>query len=279
MADQYKDITHTAEEIDNTIDGFSAHAADTVAHVTVLDRENWNAKVDSESGKGLSTNDYTTAEKTKLAGLSNYDDSDVRSLIAGKADVADLTAETAAREAADSAMTALEAEDRAALVELVDGGAKNTLPNNAVSASIFTHNEDGTVTATGEVGTSNRYCVIYEGAPPESSTGKWIFSGCPSGGSTTTYRLFLQDMSSGTASTIVALTGVGDYQAVEVDLSGMTQIRCQIVAYANYTANSVVFSPMLCTKAAWGISQAFVPYRPSYDDLIARIEALEGGTS
>lgn len=29
-------------------------------------------KVDAVSGKGLSTNDYTTAEKTKLAGLSNY---------------------------------------------------------------------------------------------------------------------------------------------------------------------------------------------------------------
>lgn len=31
-------------------------------------------KVDAVSGKGLSTNDYTTTEKTKLAGLSNYDD-------------------------------------------------------------------------------------------------------------------------------------------------------------------------------------------------------------
>lgn len=29
-------------------------------------------KVDAVSGKGLSTNDYTTAEKTKLAGLNNY---------------------------------------------------------------------------------------------------------------------------------------------------------------------------------------------------------------
>jgi hypothetical protein len=32
-------------------------------------------KVDKVAGKGLSTNDYTTAEKNKLAGLSNYDDS------------------------------------------------------------------------------------------------------------------------------------------------------------------------------------------------------------
>lgn len=38
-------------------------------------------KVDKVSGKGLSTNDYTTAEKSKLAGLSNYNDAEVRELI------------------------------------------------------------------------------------------------------------------------------------------------------------------------------------------------------
>lgn len=41
-----------------------------------------NQKVDKVAGKGLSTNDYTTAEKTKLAGLSNYDDSDIKASIA-----------------------------------------------------------------------------------------------------------------------------------------------------------------------------------------------------
>ena len=34
-------------------------------------------KVDKVDGKQLSTNDYTTAEKEKLAGLENYDDSDI----------------------------------------------------------------------------------------------------------------------------------------------------------------------------------------------------------
>ena len=50
-----------------------------------------NGKVNTETGKGLSTNDYTTAEKTKLAGLSNYDDTEVRGLIATKADASILT--------------------------------------------------------------------------------------------------------------------------------------------------------------------------------------------
>lgn len=39
-------------------------------------------KVDKVAGKGLSTNDYTNAEKAKLAGLENYDDTQVRQLIA-----------------------------------------------------------------------------------------------------------------------------------------------------------------------------------------------------
>lgn len=32
---------------------------------------------------------------------------------------------------------------------------------------------------------------------------------------------------------------------------------------------------MLCSKAAWDISQKYVPYRPSYDELVVRITALE----
>ena len=38
-------------------------------------------KVDKVTGKGLSTNDYTTAEKNKLAELSNYSDTELRGLI------------------------------------------------------------------------------------------------------------------------------------------------------------------------------------------------------
>ena len=38
-------------------------------------------KVDKIAGKGLSTEDYTTEEKTKLAGLSNYDDTALSSRV------------------------------------------------------------------------------------------------------------------------------------------------------------------------------------------------------
>ena len=50
-----------------------------------------SGKVDKITGKGLSTNDYTTAEKSKLASLSNYDDSDIRTSITNIQNMVDYT--------------------------------------------------------------------------------------------------------------------------------------------------------------------------------------------
>lgn len=48
-------------------------------------------KVTVVPGKGLSTNDYSNAEKQKLAGLQNYDDTELRAQVAQKADRSELT--------------------------------------------------------------------------------------------------------------------------------------------------------------------------------------------
>lgn len=45
-----------------------------------------SSKVDKVAGKGLSTNDYTTAEKTKLESLENYDDTEVKNDITANAE-------------------------------------------------------------------------------------------------------------------------------------------------------------------------------------------------
>lgn len=57
----------TATTVDN---GLSTTSENPVQNKVVTN--NLNDKVDKVTGKGLSTNDYTTAEKEKLAGLSNY---------------------------------------------------------------------------------------------------------------------------------------------------------------------------------------------------------------
>ena len=66
MADEtYRLRNHTAVEFDAMID-----KVDDLPDAEELDAA-LDDKVDKEQGKGLSTEDFTTAEKEKLAGLSN----------------------------------------------------------------------------------------------------------------------------------------------------------------------------------------------------------------
>ncbi len=54
---------------------FSASPA---AGITEAKKNEWDNKVDKVEGKGLSSEDFTSAEKQKLASLENYDDADLR---------------------------------------------------------------------------------------------------------------------------------------------------------------------------------------------------------
>ena len=74
---------------DTAIKADIAKKADATAMSTAL-----KGKVDKVEGKVLSSNDYTIAEKEKLAGLSNYDDTDIKASIATKANSADVYTKT-----------------------------------------------------------------------------------------------------------------------------------------------------------------------------------------
>lgn len=61
-------------KIKKAISDLISHIADTTKHITSSERTLWNtvsSKVDKVDGKGLSTNDYTTAEKNKLNGIES----------------------------------------------------------------------------------------------------------------------------------------------------------------------------------------------------------------
>ena len=95
------DHVHPTDTSRASASDLSSHTSNTTVHVTAAERSSWNAKqsalsfdstptadstkpvtsdgikdaldkkVDKVSGKGLSTNDYTSAEKTKLAGIAS----------------------------------------------------------------------------------------------------------------------------------------------------------------------------------------------------------------
>ena len=64
-------IPATKQYVDDVNDAFNSHKNNTTIHVTQQDKENWNNKVDKEAGKGLSSNDFTTEDKTKLNSIAS----------------------------------------------------------------------------------------------------------------------------------------------------------------------------------------------------------------
>ena len=74
----------------NKIDEYNTNAESLINKIAGVESKNTEQdtnianKVDKEAGKGLSSNDYTDAEKEKLASLSNYNDTEI------KADITDI---------------------------------------------------------------------------------------------------------------------------------------------------------------------------------------------
>lgn len=183
-------------------------------------------------------------------------------------------------------LTVLTDEDRAALVEIVDGGGKNrlkveevgtgsshgtTYENNGVT---YTVNNDGTVSLSGTA-SAQSYANLRLSSGSAITVDdfcnyNFVLSGCPSGGSesfclsarTTNNTFVLRDTGNG-----VLLTNRGSYSGILVTINVQNGKDC----------SGIIFRPMICTKAAWGISHEYQPYRPSWQEMWDAIQALQSG--
>lgn len=122
----------------------------------LTEHQDISGKVDKIAGKGLSSNDYTDTEKTKLAGLDNYDDTEVRNLIGGKQDmISDLAS---IRSGAGAGATAVQPSalggyyTKTEVNELVADNSIAVETKN--SASTLTISADKLTVISGAVGTS-----------------------------------------------------------------------------------------------------------------------------
>jgi len=177
-----------------------------------------------------------------------------------------------------------EAADRAALVELIDGGGKNRLPFSdlAVIKSMntggtwsgniytwngvsFTINDDFSVTVDGTATGDNAVLVLSRPGGYTMPEGSWILSGCPEGGSGSSYSIAIAGTVSDTGNT--------------AEFTSVTNKLVRIYVISGTTVDNLTFKPMVCSKAAWDISQAYQPYRPNYAELYAMVQALQGGSN
>lgn len=193
----------------------------------------------------------------------------IDALEAGKAGKTELAAETSAREAAD-------ATHDAALISLIDSGAKNyinTIDLDAIKSRNtsgtwsdntytrynieYTINEDGTISlrTIGGAASSGGALVI----PCRELAGDtYHLSGCPAGASGYDIRL-------GSGSTYRD-AGSG----AEFTVTGNFTIYIRVDSGTNIP-DAVTLSPMLCLKAAHDVSKNYVPYAPTLSELYAMI--------
>lgn len=221
-------------------------------------------KVDKFPGKGLSANDYTNADKEIVDGVT--------AALAGK----QATLTTAQQNAVDSGITAANVgqydKDAAMLPEVVDRGAKNYLKINIKSRDIFTSDLENTITVNGTSSGNSFLNLNYVDAstitiPP----GDWVVAGF---GDMTNLRFRYNENGIGKI-----VGNYGDPIKFTVPSDGVTQNNIRIENQVAETAfNNVVIKVMLCTKAAWDVSQEFIPYCPTMQELYQRILALENNS-
>lgn len=158
-------------------------------------------------------------------------------------------------------LTVLQAEDRAALAEVVDSGAKNLLNGtwikNEVDPITFTTNSDGSVSIT-KSATSASACFVTMANQSLTAGKQYAISDSLS--DHTNVSAVLRDSS---GSTTYGNTNGTPIFAVPTTAS---TYKFMIRLDATYTGTITVY-PMLCTKAAYDVSQNFAPYALPNTDL------------
>lgn len=178
-------------------------------------------------------------------------------------------------------LTAIEAKDTAqdtTIAKLVDAGAKNLLKITGTSQTIrnvtFTVNDDGTVTVDGTNNTTSTAAFYLNVLPADTAPNYngCRLTGCPQGGSTSTYRLAVQ-LNSGSYTTYASDTGDG----ATIRNVPSSDCRVGIFIYPGATVNDLIFKPMICTAEDHAASDAFVPYTPTLRELYEMVLALQSG--
>ena len=157
-------------------------------------------------------------------------------------------------------------KNRNALIEQVDKGAKNLLHFDGLSSTTsngvtFKINSDYSITATRETASSSTALadLILNGDLVYANDwcdGKHYLSGCPENGSPTTYEMLAKSY----ATDDYIQRDYGNGVLLPIKSASIPNITVRLVVRSSFSG-AVTFKPMICTKAAFGVSQKFVPYR------------------
>ena len=132
---------------------------------------------------------------------------------------------------------------------------KNTAATTTINGVTFTVNSDGTITANGTA-TAN---ALFKFASFTLEAGTYKYSGLSIAPSTSTANMSIFRMSDW-----VGLCALAEKDTFTITAD--TKIECRAVIYSGYTANNVVFYPML--RYADITDDTYEPYKENIDDRI-----------
>lgn len=214
----------------------------------------------------------------QLAAVNSGITSEDVAAIAGKQDTLTTAQLAAANSGIDSTKVAKIAANTAAVTKQIDSGAKNLLritqsnliqTKNGVTAAYDPI--AGTVELNGTYnGGSGTIFDLYTGAAADQAkipAGTYHMSGCPAGGSTSSYRVSLNGISA-----------VDAGSGVDFTISAPTALAARILISGNPPVfDHMVFRMMVCKKEDYDMSSAFAPYCPSdFETYAASKQPLAG---
>ena len=216
-------------------------------------------KVDKVSGKGLSTEDYTTAEKTKVNGLATVATSGSYNDLSNKPtipdELADLTDDSTHRLVSDTEKSTWNGKAELTDVDKAELNTWNLLRqpyfhgSGTSSGTTRTVNADGSVTFTGTATANFNFNFKRYTQEWKLPKGKYRIIGCPVGGSDTTYFLRVQKYTTSLA-TLATDYGYG----AEFTLTEETTMHIVASIISGYAIqDSLTFTPYLIPvdKVAW----------------------------
>lgn len=265
--------------VDQTYSAASANAQSGVAVAQAI-----STKVDKETGKGLSTNDFTNTDKANLGtALTKANEAAPQSTTYTKTEVNTALAEklnTADVDAALSSTSANPVQNRAVqapVARLVDAGAKNLADMSnpsTVRDTDYIPLMDGGI----RLSCSNKSWTQYIVTVDVTAGKNYVFSLKVANvtGDLSSGHIFIRDEGNTTYSE-KNVTAAGEYILTFTPATSI--VRIQFFVNNSSTAKTVSLDAygMLCTAEDYAISPEFVPYTPTMRELYEMILAMQNG--
>lgn len=157
---------------------------------------------------------------------------------------------------------------RSEIAALINDGAKNRLnvfatASQTINGITWTINADGTVTANGTA-TANSFLYLIDVNANIAFGEETVISGCPAGGSASTYEIQVA-MQGGTT-----YHDYGNGEYIPFDYVYRYFVCC---VRNGYTANNLIFRPMICDSWKYNLTPVFVPYSPTNAEIMSIIRS------